>query len=54
MPDLPALATLSLTLLLAWVPRAIWLLPDWLGKWLDLRDRWQDRYRDSRGHPPST
>jgi hypothetical protein len=20
--------------------RALWLLPDWIGKWLDVRDRW--------------
>jgi hypothetical protein len=31
-----------------WVPlaaAAIWMLPDWVVKWLDVRDRWQSQPR---------
>jgi hypothetical protein len=27
---------------------AVWKLPDWVGKWLDLRDRWRKTARKFR------
>ena len=39
-PDLHAIAA---TFAQMPIILAIWWLPEWVGKWLNLRDRWQDR-----------
>jgi hypothetical protein len=50
--DLPMEMRVAVCALLA--ARALWLLPDWLRKWIDVRDRWHrlrhERRCDGRDH----
>lgn len=43
MPEVPDLHAIAAALAQMPILLAVWLLPEWVGKWLDLRDRWREK-----------